>query len=283
MISTIMIPVSILKNETPQAPASVVCRKRPVKPRFLLLFLILVHITMAANLGAQSAVELFEKGLDAFRWQKTTEAAAWFARAVEADPTSDEYLLYLGTCQHQLGQFSSADETYSRGLGLNGPNREQLRLNRGNLRMGQGNFDGAKGDFDVLVSGSGRLAPDAVLNRANLQLNAGMHQMALDDYSNYLIMEPLTPQRETIEKLIGLLSAKIADDAEQARIAAEQARLAEEARKAEEARRAQEEAERAARMEELLNSLSESGEDTRNVGAGTENIVEDFADTELED
>lgn len=283
MIRTIMIPVSILKNETPQAPASVVCKKRPVKQRFPILILIVIHIFSAANLGAQSAVELFEKGLDAFRWQKNSEAAAWFSQAVEADPTSDEYLLYLGTCQHELGQLSSAEESYSKGLDLDGPNRDQLQHNRGELRMEQGDFEGAKADFDVLLLGDGRMVSRAMLSRGVLHQKSGYFPQAVEDYSSYLIMDPDSSQKETIEEMIGLLSAKIADDAEQARIAAEQARLAEETRLAEEARRAQEEAERAAQMEALLNSLSKSGEDTRNVGAGTENIFEDFEDTELED
>lgn len=247
----------------------------------MLLLALIIHISAA--LGAQTANDWFEKGLEAFRWQKTTEAVTWFSKASEADSTSDEYLLYLGTCHHQLGQNESAEAAYTAGISLNGPNREQLLLNRGNLRMTRGDYEGSKADFDRLQTSGGSLAAAAVLNRANLQLNTGYFSLALDDYSTYLVMDPMSAQKDVIEELIGMLSAQIASDAEMALLAAEQARLTEEARLAEEARIAREEAERAAQMEELLNSLSDSGNDTTNIGAGTEDIVEDFEDSELED
>ena len=245
--------------------------------------LLVVIIYTTVMLGAQTASESFDRGLEAFRWQKTAEAVSWFTRASQADPGRDEYFLYLGTSQQLMGQNERAEDAFSRGIGLNGPNREQLLLNRGNLRVMTGNFDGAGDDFSTLVQVNGRLASDAMLNRANLNLNIGALPAALEDYGSYLVMDPGSPQKETIETLMGLLSTQIAADAEAARIAAEQARMAEEARQAEEERIAREEAERAARMEELLNSLSDSGKDTRSIGAGTEDIQEDFEVSDLED
>ena len=281
MMSKIMIPVSILKKDTSKVERSVVGNIPTVKQRCLMLLVVIIYTTTA--LGAQTAPEWFEKGLEAFRWQKTTEAVAWFSKATVADPGNDEYFLYQGTCHHQLGQVQSAEDAYSAGIALIGANLSQILLNRGNLRMSAGNADGARSDYDRLVFQAGPLASSAMLNRANLNLNTGNHPSALDDYTSYLIMDPGTSQKEVIEQLIALLSQKIASDTEMIKIAAEQARLNEEARLAEEARIAQEEAERAAQMEELLKSLSESGDDTTNIEAGTEKVREDFEVSELED
>ncbi len=127
-----------------------------------------------------------------------------------------------------------------------------------------------------MVDTGGRLASSALLNRANMELNQASFLLALDDYTQYLVMEPESPQRETIEELIGLLGARLTSDAESAALAAAQARLEEERRLAEEARRA-------ALMEEVLQSLSGSGQDTTSISAGTEDIHEDFEDSALED
>ncbi len=83
--------------------------------------------------------------------------------------------------------------------------------------------------------------------------------------------------------MLNLLNTRLASDAQAAATAAEQALLEEERRLAEEAARAEEEVRRAALMEEALQSLSSSGEDTKNISAGSENIREDFEDSALED
>ncbi len=236
---------------------------------FRLCLLVILLYTPVLLEGQTPGEEWFKQGLDAFQWQKTADAAVFFEKSVDANPLSDEYLLYLGICYHNMGQLDNAESAYTRGISVHGPRYERLLLNRGNLRMSMGRTASAVEDFEMLVNNNGRLAASAMLNRANLNVNSGEYPNALADYSSYLEMEPETPQREVIEKMIGLLGVSIK---------AEQERL----RQEEEARLAAEAAE-AARMEELLKSLSESGSDTTNIEAGTEDVYEDFEESALED
>lgn len=244
---------------------------------------VLILICITTSLGAQSAEDWFEKGLESFRWQKNDEAAVYFQKAVDADPGKDIYFLYLGLTEHEAGRLEHADDIYSRGIALNGGERDRLQLNRGNLRAEMGNPEGAAIDYTRVIDAAVPLSSSAMLNRANLELNNSSFTSAVDDYTQYLVMEPDSPQRETIEELIGLLGARLASDAELARAAVEQARLEEERRLADEALRAEEEARRAALMAEVLQSLSDSGKGTTSISAGSENIREEFEDSALED
>lgn len=283
MMSKIMIPVSIQKPVALRADRSVVVKNHSVKPAVRTLMSVLIIICITTSLGAQSADDWFEKGLESFRWQKNDEAAVYFQKAVDTDPGKDTYFLYLGLTAHEAGRLNNADEIYTSGISLNGGERDRLLLNRGNLRADMGNSEGALSDYTRVIDASVPLSSSAILNRANLELNNSSFVSAVDDYTQYLVMEPDSPQRETIEELIGLLGARLASDAELARTAAEQARLDEERRLAEEALRAEEEARRAALMAEVLQSLSDSGEDTTSISADSENIREDFEDSALED
>ncbi len=283
MMSKIMIPVSILKPENRKGDRSVVVKNHTVKPviRTFIYALVLICITTFA--GAQTADEWFEKGLESFRWQKTDEASVYFQKAVESDPGRDMFYLYLGISFHENGRFQNAEDAYNRGIELKGGERDRLLLNRGNLKTIRSDYQGASSDYTRVIDTGGLLASSAILNRANMELNQSSFALALDDYTQYLVMEPESPQRETIRELIGLLSARLANDAETARTAAELAKLEEERRLAEELLRAEEDARRAALMEEVLQSLSDSGRDTTSISAGSENIHEDFEDSALED
>ena len=258
-------------------------KNHTVKPvlRTLLFVLTLIFITSAA--GAQTAEEFFNKGLESFKWQKSEEASEFFQQAVHADPNRDIYYLYLGIINHQSGKLQEAEGVYSRGIDLNGGERDRLQLNRGNLRTTLSDYAGASSDYSAVIDAGGLLSSSALLNRANMELNRSSFLLAVDDYTEYLIREPESPQKETIEELLNLLKTRLASDAQAAATAAEQSRLEEERRLAEEAVRAEEEARRAALMEEALQSLSSSGEDTKSISAGSENIREDFEDSALED
>ncbi len=234
--------------------------------------LVIIIICIPISLGAQTADEWFAKGLDAFRWQKNADAAAFFGKAGEIDPGNDEYFLYLGICFHEIKRFEDAEEAYTGGIALSGPQKDSLLFRRGNLRWVRGNLEGALEDYTRVVDAGGSYTPSALLNRANLELVGEKHLAALEDYENYLVMEPNAPDRETIEKIIALLSEDI-----------EAARSAEARRLAEEARKAEEQARREALMREVLDSLSDSGDDTTSVSAGTEDIRKEFEDSLLED
>jgi len=282
-MSKTTIPVFIFKPEILKTDRSLVLKKHTVKPVLRTLFFVLTLICTISAVGAQTAEDYFNKGLESFKWQKPDEASAYFLKASNADPGRDMYLLYLGISYHQSGKLQEAEDAYSLGIDLNGSERDRLLLNRGNLRTVRGNYDGASSDYSKVIDAGGPLASSAVLNRANMELNRASFSLAVDDYTSYLVMEPLSAQRESIEALLDLLKARLTNDAAAAAAAAELARQEEERRLAEETARAEEEARRAALMEEALQSLSSSGEDTKSISAGSESIREDFEDSALED
>ena len=53
----------------------------------------------------------------------------------------------------------------------------------------------------------------AYLNRANARLELQSYSAARDDYVEYLRLDPATPQREPIEKLIALLGGMLDEQA----------------------------------------------------------------------
>jgi len=283
IMSKTTIPVFIFKPEILRTDRSLVVKIHTVKPVLRTLLFVLTLICITSSAGAQTSEELFNKGLESFKWQKSEEAAGYFRQAVQADPGRDIYYLYLGIISHQSGKLSEAEDSYSRGIEINGSERDRLLLNRGNLRSSVSDYDGASSDYSSVIDAGGTLSSSALLNRANMELNRSSFLLAVDDYTEYLVREPESPQRATIEELLNLLNARLASDALTAAAAAEQIRMEEVRRLAEEAARAEEEARRAALMEEALQSLSNSGEDTKSISAGSENIREDFEDSALED
>ncbi len=216
------------------------------------------------SLGALSADEWFEKGIEAFKWRRIDDAAACFIKAEEENPSSPVYPFYAGLCYHQSGRFTDAEAAYERSLSLGGDTDDVL-LNRGNLRWKRGNIQGAVEDYTTVIEGGGKNVSSALLNRANLELNQEKYDESVRDYSLYLKREPDSPDRKKIEKVIALVNEKI----QEAMIA--------------EARRIQEEARRQALLEEVRGSLGDSGENTKSISAGSENLREEFEESDLED
>ena len=253
-------------------------KHRPVKPRRSLAALSLAALGMvlqAPAVNAQQAeagaLEWFSKGLVSFRRQKVDESSAYFLEAVQRDPANAEYQLYLAVSYHQAGRFADAERAYARSLTLGG-DPGMVRLRRGNMRWGMGDTEGARLDYSAVIEGGGPSVPSALLNRANMQLNLGLHESVIEDYGRYLAMVPNAPDRDVIERILALLNAEI-----EAQRSAEAARLAEEARKMEEERR------RRALMAEVLDSLKQVGDDITSISAGSENIREEFEVSDLED
>ena len=216
------------------------------------------------------------------QWQRHGEASDAFAKAVALDPSRDDYYLLLGLSRQNAGELTGAMQAFDAGIALQGVALSRLYLYRGNLRSST-NLQGAIEDYNQVELLGGTDLSFAFLNRGNLYLRSKNYDLAIPDYENYLILEPNSPQEAQIRELLTLLRNQLAQEAEQARLEAERERLLEEARRLEEARKAEEEARRAALMEQVLQSLSDSGEDTTNIGAGTENIREDFEESDLED
>jgi hypothetical protein len=101
----------------------------------------------------------------------------------------------------------------------------------------------------------------AYLNRANSRLELEEFQDARQDYIDYLRLDPDSPQRANIEKIIALLGQAIEE--------AERARQEELARQQ-------------ALLNEVLDTLNNASEDTRNLSAGSEEIQEEYEEIDID-
>ncbi|GAH59279.1 unnamed protein product, partial [marine sediment metagenome] len=102
----------------------------------------------------------------------------------------------------------------------------------------------------------------AYLNRANSRLKLEKMEGALADYIFYLRIAPNSPQREEIEKLIALLKGFL---------------TTEESREQDEIQRQKD------LLNQVLASLQNASEDTRNLSADSEQIEEEYDEIDIED
>lgn len=239
------------------------------------------HITALALLFfipvlAAFAGDTLDQGIKAFREQNTTQARMLLEKAAEEEPGNDRVYLYLGIVYQVSGQQDRAEQIMLKGINLSGPHSSQIRFNLGNLYFSREIYDKAADQYSAVITAGGEFAPKAVLNRANVGMKTGRYGEAVTDYEKYLFLVPDSPQRSNIEKLLALLRNQIAREEEEKRIA-------EENRIAEEKRRQEEEARQQALLNDILGDLDMAGGDTTNYSAGSEDIEQDFSDSDIED
>jgi tetratricopeptide (TPR) repeat protein len=179
--------------------------------------------------------------------------------AIEQEPGRTELFLYLGVAYEQLGEYRQAVEAYRRGLTGAGGKKAALHHNIGTNYLRLGELESAEEHFTKALQEDGEYPP-AYLNRANTRVKLEQYEKAVADYRLYLSVKPNTPQRGSIEQMIALLQDK--------------QELAEAQRLAEEQKRKEEERKRKELLDQVLNSLEESGEETKNLSAGTGEVKE---------
>ena len=79
-----------------------------------------------------------------------------------------------------------------------------------------GRLEQAYEDYSVLLDGG--LRSQALLGRANVNLQESSFEEAVKDYQGYLRLDPASSQRSTIERIIALLEARIVEQAEEERL-----------------------------------------------------------------
>ncbi|MDC7235990.1 MAG: hypothetical protein PQJ58_22390 [Spirochaetales bacterium] len=259
----------------------------------LLIFLLISSFVQAAD--------YYETGLKDYREGRQEQAVLNFQKALEADPFNDGACLYLGVLYQNMGNVTKAESYYLKGRELNGLKYKDLTFNLANLYLNQKRFEEATPLYDSLILSPGVHRTHSLLNLANLSVQSAQYKQAVDLYLEYLLEDPETPQRPSIEQMIAQLQRTI-DSREQARLAeeerkrqaeeaarqaelAEQERLAEEARQAElaEQQRLEEEARQKALLDSILNSLESSGQETKNFTADSEKVEETFEESDLDD
>lgn len=186
--------------------------------------------------------------------------------ALNEQPENEKIYLYLSIIYENLDMHEKAVEILEEGLPRANEHTAMMYYNQGNNFYALDRYGRAEDAFTRAIKTRADFA-DAYLNRANARLEQEKFQDAVSDYTLYLRMRPADPQREEIERLIGMLKTHITD-------LERQKRDEEQRRIAEEKRRAEEEARRKALMEDVLQALEKAEQEKSKMQAEAEDIEE---------
>ena len=209
----------------------------------------------------------FSQGEELFMQNKPAEAVTFLESAVVEDPANITANLYLGITYEQMGKTAEAITIYRRLLHIAGNMSANVANNLGNVYFQSGNNELAE-QFYTQAIGFDSVYSRAYLGRANTRIRAGSLQNAVQDYEQYLTLEPGSSQRPKIEQLVGLIRTEAAA-AEMRRIMAEEEerRLAEERQKL---------------LDSVTASLQSAADSSQGLSSGTENIESYEWDFELQ-
>ena len=260
---------------------------------FWTFFGILFLLFCVPALPAQTS---FSMGEELFMQNKPGEALPYLESTVNEDPAHVQAFLYLGIVYLQLNRADDAIAAYLRILPRGGQETARIAYNLGNAYFIKGDFSPAGQYYSRAIEENPSFA-SAYLNRANALVRSGNLNEALLDYETYLSLEPNSPKRGEVERLMAFIreefvmaeqrriqveeAAKAAELAriqaeEEAIVEAERIRiLAEEAAKAEAERRRQ-------LLLEVAESLHAAAEGSQGLSAGSEDIQDYDSEFELE-
>jgi len=199
----------------------------------------------------------FTRGEQLLMQNQPAQALSFLESAVVEDPAHITAWIYLGIVHEQLNRLEEAIAVYRRILPSAGSLSANVANNLGNVYFHRGNTEEAERYYTQAI-GFDSVFSYAYLGRANTRIKAGNLQNAVSDYEQYLTLEPRSPQRSNIERLVVLIRSEIAS-AELRRIMAEE----EERRLAEERQRL---------LDSVSASLQSAAEHSRGLSSGAEGI-----------
>jgi tetratricopeptide (TPR) repeat protein len=219
------------------------------------------------------SLDYFAEGERLFRENRPSEAIPLLFQASQAAGTDSRVYNYLGLCYMQTGKYPDAISAFMKGTSATGADRKVLFCNAGHVYFLQGLFAEAETMYTSAVGIDPAYAP-ALLNRGNVRVNLKNFAGAIDDYNQYLVLDPATWQGDSIRKLIALLTEekKSAQEAE-LRAQAEKATAEAETKAANE------------RYKKLLDEVSaslQSVDDASTRSAGSEGIMDYDEEGQLE-
>jgi len=223
-----------------------------------LLSAFVLLLVSAALFGAS---EFFDKGEALFVQNKPQDARPLLESALNDDPSNEKAYLYLGIIYQQLGDAQKAIDILKRGLGIAAAFKDLFYYNMGNDFFFRNEFTSAEEMYSSAIDSNKNLAV-SYLNRANTRLQLQNLDGALADYSLFLQLAPQDPQRPSIEKVMALIR-QVQDDKEKARQA--------------------EAAKQQALMNDVLKSLNNAGDATKNLSVESINGQNDPVNVDIKD
>jgi tetratricopeptide (TPR) repeat protein len=232
-----------------------------MKTRFILVF----QIFFAAAFGFGQVN--FAKGQELFMQNKPSEALVYLENSIVEEPTHVEAFLYLGIVYEQMDRTDEAIAVYRQILGRAGALTANVTTNLGNAYFKKGSIAEAEMLYTQALNADFTYAL-AYLGRANTRMKKNALMDAVSDYEQYLLLEPRSPQRRTIERLIFLIKSEYAEAERKRLVAEEVARL---------------EAERKQRLlDEVSASLQGAAGASKGLSTGAEDIEGYEGEFELE-
>ncbi|MDR1429346.1 MAG: tetratricopeptide repeat protein [Spirochaetaceae bacterium] len=223
-----------------------------------------LYFVLAAEIFPQNS---FSRGEELFLADKPGEALPLLEAAVSEDAAHVRAALYLGMAYMQLNRNDEAIAAFRKILPRSGNQSALVAFNLGNVYFIKGESVFAEQFYTQAVQQDPSYAP-AWLNRANARIKNGSLADAVSDYEQYLVLEPRSPKRASIESLMSLIRNEFRTE--------EERRLAAEREAAEAAGRRQR------LLEEVAASLQAAAEESRGLSAGSESVLDYEGEFELE-
>ncbi|GHV96739.1 hypothetical protein AGMMS50293_30590 [Spirochaetia bacterium] len=209
----------------------------------------------------------FTRGEELLMQNKPKEAVVYLENSIADDPAHVKAFLYLGIVYEQLNRTDEAIAAYRKILDRAGNLTANVANNLGNAYFQKGNTDYAEQFYSRALDVDGVYSP-AYLGRANTRVKAGALRNAVVDYELYLSLEPRTPQRSEIERLIAFIRSEFAAEERRKLLAEEEARA---------------EAERRQRLlDEVAASLQSVSDSSQGLSSGAEHVEGYEGEFELE-
>jgi tetratricopeptide (TPR) repeat protein len=228
-----------------------------------LTFVILLFFTAAFCFGQDN----FSRGEELFMQNKPGEALVFLENCIAQDPAHVQAFLYLGIAYEQLDRMDEAIAAYRKILPRAGALSATVSTNLANAYFRKGNGELAELFYTQALEADTSYSA-AYLGRANARIKAGVIKDAPGDYEVYLSLEPRSPKRPEIERMIAFIREGIATAERQKLVAEETARV---------------EAERRQRfLDELAASLQSAADESAGLSTGTENVEAYNGEFELE-
>ena len=237
-----------------------------------LLVSLLLALSATVAPGAQTGGgRLYDQAIEAMQYDDIDAAVPLLEAHLEATPADADAVRVFAYAYERVGRTDSALALLERATAdarLSDAQRALAAFDRGGALARGGRWDQAQTAFSEAIAFDSALSR-AYLNRANAALNALSFEQAATDYRLYLVLEPATPQRPQIERVLALLETAIEEERQ---AAAERERLeAERERRAEIARQEAEERRRSV-LDSILDSLGSAGGDAESFELDNEDL-----------
>jgi tetratricopeptide (TPR) repeat protein len=209
----------------------------------------------------------FLRGEELFMQNKPREALVFLENCVAQDPAHVQAFLYMGIAYEQMERTDEAIAAYRKILPRAGALSATISTNLANAYFRKENSELAELFYTQALEADTSYSA-AYLGRANTRVKAGAIKDAVGDYELYLDLEPRSPKRPEIERMITFIREGIAT-------AERQKLLAEETARAETERRQR-------FLDELAASLQSVADESAGLSTGAENVEAYNGEFELE-